>query len=93
MSLWKKWEREKLEKMGIKVERESNVEIRDIRPKADVRQQAMIVGLAVVACLAMFFFLWALHDRYGGHWSEFPMIRSLKGVMEQRIEEGGIGSR
>ena len=88
MSLWEKWEREKKERMGIKVERKSDVYISDTQPKPDFRRQSLIVCGAIVACVISVLFLWALHDRYGGHWSDFPMIRSITSIWERRIDEG-----
>ena len=88
MSLWEKWEREKKERLGIEVERKGGVEIHDTRPKPDIRRQSLIVCGAVVACVVSVYFFWALHDRYGGHWSDFPMIRSITSIWERRIEEG-----
>ena len=93
MSLWDKWEREKMERMGIKVERKSDVEIHDTRPKADIRRQSLIVGGVVLVCFVTVYFLWGLHVRYGDRWSEFPMIRALTGMLERRIEEGVIGGQ
>ena len=88
MSLWEKWEREKLEKMGIKVERKSDVKILDTRSKPDIRKQSLIVVLAALACFILVFVGWTLHERFGGHWSDFPIIRHLAGTIEQRIDEG-----
>ena len=55
MSLWEKWEREKLEKMGIKVERKSDVQIRDTRHKHDVLKQTWVVLGALAICLCLSF--------------------------------------
>ena len=88
MSLWEKWEREKMERMGVKVERKSDVDIHETRSKPDVRKQYLIVCFALAACVVSVYFLWTLHDRYGGHWSEFPMIRSITSMWERRVEEG-----
>jgi len=88
MSLWEKWEREKQERMGIKVERKSDVKILDTRPKANIRKQSLIVALAVLVCFSLVFFGWAMHERFGANWSDFPLIRYLAGTVEQRVEEG-----
>ena len=89
MSLWEKWEKEKLERMGIKVKRKSDVEIHDMRPKADFRKQAWIVGGAVLACFIVVYFVWILHEAYGGRWSDFPLVRILTDRIEQRASERG----
>ena len=88
MSLWKKWEREKLEKMGVKVERESDVKILDTRTKVDVRRQLLTLALALLACAVILFVGWTVHIRFGGHWSDFPVIRYIADTIEQRIGEG-----
>ena len=87
MSLWEKWEREKLEKMGFEVERKSDVDIRDTRPKADVRKQTLVVGASILACLLVVYFFWVLHAMYGGNWSDFSLLRIISGRMEERIAE------
>ena len=88
MSLWEKWEREKLERMGIEVERKSDVKILETRPKGDIRKQSLIVVLAIVVCFIMVFVGITLHERFGGQWSDFPLIRHLTGTIEQRMDEG-----
>ena len=88
MSLWEKWEREKLEKQGIKVERKSDVKIQDTRVKQDVRKQSLIVGLVIMACISMVFLGWTLHERFGNQWSDFPVIRHVSDMIERRMEEG-----
>lgn len=75
MSLWEKWEREKLEKMGAKVERKSDVEIYDTRPKANVRRQFWIVGGALLACLLAVYLALAMASIYNGRWSELFIVR------------------
>jgi hypothetical protein len=87
MSLWDKWEREKQERMGIKVERKSDVEIHDTREKPDARKQSMILVLAVLACFLGVYFCFMLYARYGDYWSDFPMIRALTSQFEYRIEQ------
>ena len=87
MSLWEKWEREKLEKMGVEVERKSDVDIRDTHPKADVRKQSLIVGAALLVCILVVYFAMVLNAMYGGYWSDFPMVRSLADSVERRLEE------
>ena len=88
MSLWEKWEREKLERMGVKVERKSDVDIRDMRPKPDFRKQVWIVTGAFLACLMVAYFALVLSSLYGNRWSDFPIVRVLVDRIEQRMSEG-----
>ena len=74
MSLWEKWEREKLEQQGIEVERESKVEIHDMRLKPNLRKQALIVLGALLACLLTVYVVLLLEERYGGRWSDWYII-------------------
>ena len=88
MSLWDKWEREKLERMGIKVERKSDVDIRDTHPKPNFRKQAWIVTGALAACFMVVYLALVLNAMYGGRWSDFPIVRVLVDRIEQRMSEG-----
>ena len=88
MSLWEKWEREKLERMGVKVERKSDVDIRDARPKANLRKQSLAVVLAILTCFIVVYVVLILDNMYSGRWSDFPLVRSLAGIMEKRMDEG-----
>ena len=88
MSLWEKWEREKMEQMGIKVERKSDVDIRDTRPKVNVRKQSFTVALAILGCFIAVYFALILDNMNSGRWSKLPLVRSLAGIMEQRMSEG-----
>ena len=74
MSLWEKWEKEKLKKQGIEVERESNVEIRDTRPKPNLRRQFLILSGAILACLLAVYAAMLLDDRFGGFWADTYII-------------------
>ena len=85
MSLWDKWEREKLESQGIKVERRSDVDIRDTRPKADVRKQALTVGAAVLACFLVVYCALLLSNMYSGHWSDLYIIRVISEKTALRV--------
>ncbi|MDR1377268.1 MAG: hypothetical protein LBJ22_07125 [Synergistaceae bacterium] len=78
MSLWEKWEREELEKQGIKVERPVDVEIHDMRPKSDIRKQALIVLGAIGACCVIVYAAMILEALYNGRrWSETYIVRFL----------------
>ncbi|GHS87474.1 hypothetical protein AGMMS49957_07390 [Synergistales bacterium] len=54
MSLWEKWEREKLEAQGVKVERPRDVVIEDKPVKKNPLSQFLIVALAVVLLFALY---------------------------------------
>ncbi|MCL2010891.1 MAG: hypothetical protein FWG71_10180 [Synergistaceae bacterium] len=87
MSLWEKWEREKLERMGIEVERKSDVYICDTRPKPNVRKQALILGAAVVACFLVVYFFLTLNERYGWRWEDLYVVRLIAEKSGDRIAE------
>ena len=88
MSLWDKWEREKLERQGIRVERRSDVEIHDTRPKADARKQALTVGAAVLGCFFVVYCAWLLNQMYSGHWSDLYIIRVISEKTAARVSGG-----
>ena len=77
MSLWEKWEKEKLEKQGIKVERKSDVEIHDTRPKPDFRTQMLIAGGTLLGCILFVYFAVVLYATYGGKWEDSYLARLL----------------
>ena len=85
MSLWDKWEREKQERMGIKVERKSDVDIRDTRAKHNVHKQTWAVVGAVLACCLVVYFALVLNAMYGGDWSDTLIVRMFVGRQEQRM--------
>jgi hypothetical protein len=85
MSLWDKWEKEKMERHGIRVERKSDVDIRDTRPKADVRKQTLVVSAAVLACFVVVYCAWLLNEMYSGHWSDLYIIRVIAEKTAWRI--------
>ena len=86
MSLWEKWEKEKLEKMGVKVERRSDVIIHDTRQKTDLHKQALIVLGALAACFLMVY-LAITFDALstGRRWSETYIVRFFVERNAQRI--------
>lgn len=88
MSLWEKWEREKLEKQGIKVPRQSDVEIRDMREKPSLKKQIGILFLAIVACLTLFFT--AITYFKGGNWwsnTYFARLLAERGAHREAASE------
>ena len=84
MSLWEKWEKEKLEQQGIKVERKSDVEIHDTHPKTDFQKQAWIVAGALLACFLVVYLALVLNAIYGGNWSDSLIVRMFIAKQEQR---------
>ncbi|MDR1621058.1 MAG: hypothetical protein LBS00_01645 [Synergistaceae bacterium] len=85
MSLWEKWEREKLEKQGIKVEHHSDVEIHDTRSKVDVRTQIWTLLGAVVACLAIVYAALVFEALLGGRpWTDTYIVRLIAAKEAQR---------
>ena len=90
MSLWEKWEREKLEKQGIKVERNSDVEIYEMRPKANIRKQALIVIGTIGACFAVVYLALILEALYNGRrWSDTYIVRFIAAKETQRQSIAG----
>jgi hypothetical protein len=75
MSLWEKWEKEKLEKQGIKIEEPRDVNIRPTRVKPDYRQQTWIVVGAFFACLAVVVAALALGNLFNWQWSDTYIAR------------------
>jgi hypothetical protein len=85
MSLWEKWEREKLEKEGIKVERHSDVEIYEMRPKANIRKQVWIVLGTIGACCVIVYLALILEALYNGRrWSDTYIVRLIATKEAQR---------
>lgn len=88
MSLWEKWEREKLEKQGIKVPRQSDVEIHEMREKPSFKKQIGILFLAITACLALFFA--AVTYFNGANWwsnTYFARLLAERGAYREAVAE------
>jgi len=89
MSLWKKWEKEKLKRMGIRIERQKDdVRILDTRLKSDARKQLPTLILVVLTCFVIVFIGWTLRERHANCWSDFPVIQYMAGMIERRMDEG-----
>ena len=86
MSLWEKWEREKLEQMGIEPERKSDVEIHDMRLKPNVRMQLLIVAGALLVCFLTVYFAMFLNEMYGGDLAGSSGMRVFEDSVEQNLE-------
>ncbi|MDR1649203.1 MAG: hypothetical protein LBR71_02990 [Synergistaceae bacterium] len=85
MSLWEKWEREKLEKQGIKLEPVRDVEIHATHPKSNIRRQiCMAVGVAFV-CLLLVHMAMVFEALYSGRrWSDTYIVRLFAAKEAQR---------
>jgi uncharacterized membrane protein YvbJ len=85
MSLWEKWEREKLEKQGIQVERRKDVEIFDMRPKRNIRKQILVVFGVTAVCLVLVYAAMLFEAIYSGRrWSDTYIIRFIAARSAQR---------
>ncbi|MDR3231947.1 MAG: hypothetical protein LBT65_10950 [Synergistaceae bacterium] len=89
MSLWEKWEREKLAKQGIKIEEPRDVNIQPTRVKADFRRQTWIVVGAFFACLAVVVVTLILGRLVGWDWSDSYVVRLLATKEAQRESLSG----
>ena len=88
MSLWDKWEKEKLKRQGIIVERTSDdVEIHDTHPKVDLRKHAWITALALLICLAVVYFAIFLNSIFGSYWSDTFIVRYFVERAKLRAEQ------
>ena len=86
MSLWEKWEKEKLEKQGIKVERRpDDVKIYDARPKANMHRQVWIVLGVAAACLVVVYAVMVVEALSSGRrWSDTYFVGLLAQKQAQR---------
>ena len=85
MSLWEKWEREKLEKQGIKVDRPSDVEIHETHPKSNIRRQIYVVAGIAVGCLLLVYAAIISEVLYTGRrWSDSYIVRLFAAQEAQR---------
>jgi hypothetical protein len=76
MSLWEKWEREKLEKQGIKVEYDKDVKIYDTHPQRSLRKQICVVAGVFFACLLLVHMALVFEALYTGRrWSDTYIVR------------------
>ena len=87
MSLWDKWEKEKLKEQGIRVgRRDDDVKIYDTRPKADIRSQVWIVLGAAAACLALVYAVMVMEALSSGRrWSDTYIVRLFAERNAQRV--------
>ena len=92
MSLWEKWEREKLKEMGMEAERRGgDVKIYDTRTKPNVLRQVWIVMITVAACLALVYAAMVVEAlATGRRWSDTYVVRLLveRNAQRMRMAEG-----
>ena len=85
MSLWDKWEREKLEKQGLHYNSPEDVEIHPTHTKPNIRKQLWIVLGALVACVAVVFAALALESLFTGRrWADTYIVRLFVERQQQR---------
>ncbi|MDR1732052.1 MAG: hypothetical protein LBR61_08160 [Synergistaceae bacterium] len=70
MSLWEKWERDKLEKQGIKVDIPRDVQVLPTRVKKDPKKQVWFLGGAFLACIVTVLLALLLGRLLGWNWSD-----------------------
>ena len=85
MSLWEKWEREKLEKQGVKVEYPRDVDIHETHPKSDIRKQIYVVAGITLACFLLVYAAIVFEALYSGRrWSDTYIVRLFATKEAQR---------
>jgi hypothetical protein len=85
VSLWDKWEREKLEAQGIKVERPRDVEIHATREKINWSKQAIYVFAALAGCLFAVYAALTLEALFNGRrWSDTYIVHLFAEKEAQR---------
>ncbi|MDR1875287.1 MAG: hypothetical protein LBQ90_09805 [Synergistaceae bacterium] len=84
MSLWEKWEREKLRKQGIQVEEPRDVDIRPTRVRNNYRQQAWIIAGVVFICVVAVIVTLTLGNLLGWRWSDTYIVRFFATKAVQR---------
>ncbi len=85
MSLWEKWEREKLRKQGFEVEEPKTVEIHKTTFRPDLRKQILVILLILFACFSFIAFFTVTEVFSGGKkWSETFFAQLLVERNKQR---------
>ena len=86
MSLWEKWEREKLRQKGFRVQEPRDVEIHESYTKPNIRKQIAIVLLACIGCLLLVLSTMLTEMVFTGReWSNTYIVR-LFATMQQARE-------
>ena len=91
MSLWEKWEREKLRKKGFHVREPRDVEIHESYVKPDVRKQVAIVLVTCIGCLLLVLAAMLAETLVTGRqWSNTYIVQlfvTMQRAREQRAAE------
>lgn len=87
MSLWDKWEREKLEQQGIKVDHHSDVKISDSPIPVSMRRQIVLIGTVFLTCLLVVLLGLALSSYFGNsRWNSSYLLQLFSSRQQQRTE-------
>ena len=81
MSLWEKWEKEKLE---IDAERHNDVKIPTTSSKFNIRKQIGILLGVVIACLVVVYLLLTLNALTGHSWTDTYIVHFMAEREAQR---------
>lgn len=85
MSLWDKWEREKLRKKGFRVQEPKDVEIHESYTKPDIRKQVSIVLATLIGCLLLVLMVMLAETLYTGKsWSDTYIVRLFATMQRTR---------
>lgn len=87
MSLWEKWEREKLRRQGFDVQDPKDVEIHESYQKPNVRKQVAIVLVTCIGCLLLVLMAMLTEALMTGkQWSKTYIVQ-LFATMQRAREE------
>ena len=85
MSLWEKWEREKLRQKGFRVQEPKDVEIHESYVKPNIRKQIAIVLLACIGCLLLVLSAMLTEMMFTGRgWSNTYIVRLFATMQQAR---------
>ena len=85
MSLWDKWEREKLRKKGFRVQEPRDVEIHASYTKPDIRKQFSIVLATLVGCLFLVLLAMLAETMVTGKkWSDTYIVQLFETMQKTR---------
>ena len=87
MSLWEKWEREKLEKQGVKVQPKYDVEIHETHFKPNFQKQVIIAMMTLFGCMFLVGASMLAETLFTGkRWSDTYFAQLLVSRAQQREE-------
>lgn len=90
MSLWEKWEREKLRRQGLDIRDPDKVDIQPEYKKPDIQNQIVIVLTTLVLCVLLIFVATFVETVYTGRkWSETFIVRLFVEKEQQRERKAG----